>query len=70
MEQNTSGEANRCLGTHVVHPHSMELEGSLPFSQDSVHVSVLSQMNPFYVITFYLSSSRILFLYAVLLFIK
>jgi hypothetical protein len=57
MDNNTSGEANRCLDTHVFHTHSMELEGSLPFSQDPAHVSVLSQMNPLYVITFYLRSS-------------
>ena len=53
MDQNTSGEANRFLGNHVVHPHSTELEVSLPFSQDPAHVFILSQMNPFYVITFY-----------------
>jgi len=57
MEQSTSGEANRCLDTYVVHTHSMELEGSLPFTQYPAHVSVLSQMNPIYVVTFYLRSS-------------
>jgi len=58
MDQNTSGEASRCLGTHVIHPHSMELEGSLPFSQDPARVSLLSQMNPFCVITFQYISNK------------